>query len=76
MPSATNNLPPDLEITAHNRNEHFASALLGVDVETLRGWRKRKTGPPWRKVNGRLVRYSLGELTEWVKSQPSGGGGR
>jgi hypothetical protein len=73
MHNETSHLPPDLQVTAHNRNEHFAAAYLGVDVETLRGWRKRRTGPPWRKVNGKLIRYSLAELTEWVKAQPAGG---
>jgi hypothetical protein len=50
MASETAQLPADLEVTACNRNERFAAAYLGVHVETLRGWRKRKTGPPWRKL--------------------------
>lgn len=73
MTSKTEQLPEGLQVTAYNRNEHFAAAFLGVHVETLRGWRKRKTGPPWRKVNGKLIRYSLSDLTGWVQAQPTGG---
>jgi len=73
MASETTQLPVDLQVTACNRTERFAAAYLGVHVETLRGWRKRKTGPPWRKVNGKLVRYSLADLAQWVMSQPKGG---
>ena len=73
MASKTQQLPQDLQVTAYNRNEHFAAAFLGVHVETLRGWRKRKTGPPWRKVNGKLIRYSLSDLAIWVQAQPTGG---
>lgn len=74
MATETTQLPSDLDATAHNRNEQFAAAYLGVHVETVRGWRKRRTGPPWRKVNGKLVRYSLEDLAAWVRSQPTGGG--
>jgi hypothetical protein len=42
-------------------------------METLRTWRKKGIGPPWRKINGKLIRYSLAELVAWVKSQPGGG---
>jgi len=74
MAIETAQLPAELQATACNRNERFAAAYLGVHVETVRGWRKRKTGPPWRKVNGRLVRYSLADLIEWVMTQPTAGG--
>jgi len=74
MASATTQLPADLQVTAHNRDERFAAAYLGVDFETVRGWRKRRTGPPWKKINGKLIRYSLADLRAWVESQPAGGG--
>ena len=68
----TTPLPHELALTAHNRDERFAAAFLGTKTETLRTWRKRGIGPPWRKI-GKLVRYSLTELIAWVKSQPGGG---
>jgi hypothetical protein len=74
MASATTQLPADLQVTAYNRPEGFAAAYLGVDVETVRGWRKRRTGPPWKKINGKLIRYSLADLRAWVEAQPAGGG--
>jgi hypothetical protein len=63
-------LPGDLEFTAFNRDEKFASAFLGVGIETLRFWRKKRRGPPYRKLGPKLVRYSLGALGDWVEAQP------
>ena len=68
-----NPLPPEIDVTAFNLDEPFAAALLGTKVETMRTWRKRHCGPPWKKLNG-LVSYSLASLQEWVESQPTGGG--
>ena len=73
MKSLTTQLPPDLDVTAYNRDERFASALLGVKVETLRGWRKRGCGPGFRRIGGKLVRYSLAGLKAFVEAQPTGG---
>ena len=69
----TTPLPHELDLTAHNRDERFAATFLGTKMETLRTWRKKGIGPPWRKINGKLIRYSLAELVAWVKSQPGGG---
>lgn len=73
MTTTTDQLPTELQATAYNRDERFTAAYLGVKIETLRTWRKRRCGPPWRKINGRLVRYSLADLMAWVDSQPGGG---
>lgn len=70
--SVTKILPPEIDIAAFNRDEAFAAAFVGSTVETLRTWRKRGCGPPWKKLNG-LVRYSLASLQEWVESKPGGG---
>ena len=66
-------LPPEIDKAAFNRDEPFAATFVGSTVETLRTWRKRGCGPPWKKLNG-LVRYSLESLQEWVEAQPTGGG--
>ena len=66
-------LPQELQISAYNRDEGFAAAFLGVTIGAMRTWRKKRCGPPWRKI-GKLVRYSLADLKQWVESQPAGGG--
>jgi hypothetical protein len=62
-----------LEETAFNRDTRFVAKFLGVNVETVIGWRKRRIGPPFRKLQGKLVRYRLVDLVEWAESQPAGG---
>jgi hypothetical protein len=64
----------ELEITAFNRDEQFASRYLGVAIETLRGYRKRNRGPEFRRIGGKLIRYSLASLRAWSDAQPRGGG--
>lgn len=44
------------------------SEYLGVPVETLYTWRKRKYGPPAARV-GRHLRYDQAEVRAWVKRQ-------
>jgi hypothetical protein len=66
-------LSPELDQAAFNRTEDFAARLLGVTRETLRGWRKRGTGPAYKKPGGKLVRYSVASLLAFVESQPGGG---
>ncbi|WP_338906371.1 helix-turn-helix domain-containing protein [Streptomyces nigra] len=39
--------------------------LLGVPVETLYQWRRKRTGPPAFRV-GRHLRYDPVRLREWV----------
>ncbi|KAB2975043.1 helix-turn-helix domain-containing protein [Streptomyces sp. SS1-1] len=41
--------------------------LLGVPVETLYQWRRKRTGPPAFRV-GRHLRYDPVRLREWVDS--------
>jgi len=62
-----------LEVTAYNRDERFVAHFYGVDAETVRGWRKRGQGPRYKKINGKLIRYSLADLTAWAESQPGPG---
>jgi len=72
-PSTTTEADQILEQTAYNRDERFVARFYGVDVETVRGWRKRGTGPRCRKINGKLIRYSLSDLISWGESQPTRG---
>jgi hypothetical protein len=43
------------------------AAELNVGVHTLRGWRRRKIGPPFAK-HGKQIRYRVGEVQSWLKS--------
>jgi hypothetical protein len=74
LPVATADSEQLLEITAYNRTEEFVARFFGVDSETIRGWRKRGQGPKYKKINGKLIRYSLADLTAWAESQPGGRG--
>ena len=46
--------------------EREAAAILGAQVQTLRNWRWRNTGPRWRKVGARLVRYHRADLAAFI----------
>jgi hypothetical protein len=75
-PTATTQIPHDLKFAAYNLNERFVAEFLGLNVETVRGYRKQRRGPQFRKICGRAVRYSLKDLLAFVDAQPIGGGGR
>jgi predicted DNA-binding transcriptional regulator AlpA len=53
-------------------DEKQLSRLLRVSIGTLRFWRAIDRGPRYRKV-GQLVRYAPSDVTEWLKSRPTGG---
>jgi len=44
------------------------SAYLGVSVQTLYTWRKRRTGPPAARI-GRHLRYDPNAVRTWVAQQ-------
>lgn len=46
----------------------LAAYLLGISVTTLKRWRKSGVGPPFVKMEKRLVRYSISELRDWAKN--------
>jgi hypothetical protein len=39
-----------------------------VPLETVTGWRKTRTGPPYMKI-GRHVRYRLADVIAWEESR-------
>ena len=47
-----------------------AAEYLGIRVITIRGWIKKKADFPAYKV-GKLWKFKLSELDEWVKSGKS-----
>ena len=48
-----------------------AAEYLGVSVVTIRGWIKKYDSIPAHKI-GRLWKFKVSELDEWVKSGRSG----
>jgi hypothetical protein len=50
-------------------NEKEAAKLLNLGIQTLRNWRCRRTGPPYLKLCGRLVRYDYRDLVEYARSR-------
>lgn len=45
-------------------NPRQAAHYLGLAERTLRGYRKKKTGPAYRR-HGNNVRYHIDDLTAW-----------
>jgi hypothetical protein len=48
-----------------------AAAFLGIGLTTLDEWRSRSLPPPWTDLRG-MVRYQVGDLSDFVKSLPRG----
>jgi len=42
---------------------------LGVSEETLRVWRRKKTGPPVIALSERVFRYRLEDIEGWLEDQ-------
>lgn len=49
-------------------DEHGVSNYIKVPIKTLQRWRGEKTGPRFIKA-GRLVRYRLKDVEEWLNRQ-------
>ena len=54
-------------------SEKALAPIIDVKVSTLRAWRLRDYGPPFKKL-GSAVRYPLDGLQDWLNDQPQGGG--
>ena len=46
--------------------ETEAAAILGAQVQTLRNWRWRGTGPRFCKIGLRMVRYHHADLAAFI----------
>ena len=51
-------------------DEAAVSEITGIKIRTLRKWRLQGRGPGVRRVEGRLVRYSLRDVQDWMRGQP------
>ena len=45
-----------------------AAAYLNISPRTLDRWRMTGQGPAFARINGRVVRYALDELDQWMQS--------
>ncbi len=43
-----------------------AAEFLGVSLDTLAQWRSQRRGPPYVKLEGRLVRYRAADLESYL----------
>jgi len=50
-------------------DERQAAQLIGVRRATMRHWRATGSGPSFLKPGGRLVRYQVRSLRQWIASQ-------
>lgn len=46
-----------------------AAEFLGVPEGTLAQWRSQRRGPPYIKLEMRLVRYRSADLEQWLARQ-------
>jgi predicted DNA-binding transcriptional regulator AlpA len=53
--------------------EENTSKRINVSRSALRKWRRQGAGPRYVKL-GRLVRYSVAELENWLAANLAGGG--
>jgi len=53
-------------------DERELARLFRISVGTLRYWRAEGRGPRFRKI-GQLIRYVPSDVSDWLRSQPSGG---
>lgn len=43
--------------------------LLDITVPTLRGWRDSGKGPKFSRISAKGVRYHIGDVEAWLRSQ-------
>jgi hypothetical protein len=55
-------------------DEHVYAAIRGCSVKVLQNERRLNIGCPFRRINGTTIRYKLGDIWEFLESQPRGGG--
>ena len=50
-------------------NEAQTAELLAVAPGTLTDWRGQRIGPPWVKLEKRLVRYKRADVEKWLSDR-------
>jgi hypothetical protein len=55
-------------------DEHVYAAIRGCSVKVLQRERQMDIGCPFRRINGTTIRYRFGDISDFLESQPGGGG--
>jgi len=56
-------------------DEHVYAAIRGCSVKVLQNERRLNIGCRFRRINGTTIRYKMADITDFLESQPGGGGG-
>jgi len=56
-------------------DEHIYATIRGCSIKTVQRERQEGIGCRFRKINGKSVRYKIGDIFEFLEAQPTGGGG-
>ena len=60
-------MPPDTPVERIYLTTAEVAEYLRVSLRTLEGWRRRRVGPPWSRLEGQ-VRYDLHELEAFMEA--------
>lgn len=55
-------------------DERVYAAIRGCSVKVLQNERRLNIGCPFHRINGTTIRYKLGDIWQFLESQPGGGG--
>jgi len=47
-------------------NEKKVAEIYGLKVNTLRNWRSNKQGPKYLKINGKMIRYRVQDIEDYL----------
>ena len=56
-------------------DERVCAAIQSRSVKSVQRDRQLKIGAPYRKINGKCVRYRISDVLRFLESQPGGGSG-
>lgn len=56
-------------MTDNLMSQDEVAELLGVHPSTLGNWREKGIGPPFLRMEGKLIRYVVEDVRAWVESQ-------
>jgi len=55
-------------------DEHVYAAIRSCSVKVLQNERRLNIGCQFRRINGTSIRYKMGDILNFLESQPGGGG--
>lgn len=61
------NIPPNLTALRLIDEQEVAS-IYGFKLSTLRNWRSHRLGPAFLKINGKMVRYRVSDIEDYLSA--------